>query len=195
MQGEGPADEQLVVATPEIRHAELNDAASFLILACDGIWDMLSNEEAVKIVEKQALEGKTPKEICESLCDQCLAPSTTSISAPGKGCDNMSVIVVFLQTQIAALSAERALQSTTAAQANSGGPPLATAHIPGTNISSASALDASMTPAPEQSHAAPTSGDVAQMSLPHRCATRQVSPKPLRHVAATATPKLSVPML
>lgn len=114
VQGEGPPGEQLVVATPEIRHEVLDDTSSFLILACDGIWDILTNEQAVQFVEQQALLGKTPKEICEALCDRCLAPTTQGI---GKGCDNMSAIVVFLEKKYAELAGGAMAQSATAAHA------------------------------------------------------------------------------
>ena len=36
---------QMVIAVPEVRHLQLEDGDEFLILACDGIWDVLSNQE------------------------------------------------------------------------------------------------------------------------------------------------------
>ena len=36
---------QMVIAVPEVRHLRLEDGDEFLILACDGIWDVLSNQE------------------------------------------------------------------------------------------------------------------------------------------------------
>lgn len=36
-----------VISDPEITITELNDEHEFLILACDGIWDVMKNEEAV----------------------------------------------------------------------------------------------------------------------------------------------------
>ena len=35
----------MVIAVPEVRHLQLEDGDEFLILACDGIWDVLSNQE------------------------------------------------------------------------------------------------------------------------------------------------------
>lgn len=40
-----PHTEQMVVATPDIEILELMDGDEFLIIACDGIWDVLSNQE------------------------------------------------------------------------------------------------------------------------------------------------------
>lgn len=35
---------QMVTAVPEVRHLPLEPGDEFLILACDGIWDVLSNQ-------------------------------------------------------------------------------------------------------------------------------------------------------
>lgn len=40
-------ENQLVIATPEIRSVEVN-RCKFMILACDGIYDCMSNEELTK---------------------------------------------------------------------------------------------------------------------------------------------------
>ncbi len=37
----------MVIAVPEVRHLQLEDGDEFLILACDGIWDVLSNQEVI----------------------------------------------------------------------------------------------------------------------------------------------------
>ncbi|KAJ3676874.1 hypothetical protein LUZ60_002598 [Juncus effusus] len=41
---------QYVVVDPEIREEEINNSLEFLILASDGLWDVVSNEEAVQMV-------------------------------------------------------------------------------------------------------------------------------------------------
>lgn len=40
----GP-EEQMVTAVPEIRRMRLQPGDDFLLLACDGIWDVLTNQE------------------------------------------------------------------------------------------------------------------------------------------------------
>ena len=40
----GP-DGQMVTAVPEVRSLRLEPGDEFLILACDGIWDVLSNQQ------------------------------------------------------------------------------------------------------------------------------------------------------
>lgn len=89
----GP-EEQMVTAFPEIRQQTLQPGDEFLLLACDGIWDVLTNQEAVDFVRERLQAGRSPKEVCEDVCDRCLAPDTGGC---GKGCDNMSVVVVQLK--------------------------------------------------------------------------------------------------
>jgi protein phosphatase 1G len=84
-------EEQMVTANPEIRQEKLQPEDEFLILACDGIWDVLSNQDAVDFVREELVNGLTPQQVAEQMCDRCLAPDT---SGCGKGCDNMSVVIV-----------------------------------------------------------------------------------------------------
>lgn len=65
-----------------------------MVLACDGIWDCLTNQQVATFVRKHIIDGIPLKEICERLMDDCLAKETSS---GGIGCDNMTVqIVAFL---------------------------------------------------------------------------------------------------
>lgn len=51
--------------------------------------------QAVTFVRKRLADGQSPRHVCEELCDQCLAPNT---AGDGKGCDNMSAMVVLLKS-------------------------------------------------------------------------------------------------
>lgn len=64
----------------------------FVILACDGIWDVLLSIDAVEFIRQKLVDLVTinPEEICEDLLDHCLAPDALM----GTGCDNMTVIIV-----------------------------------------------------------------------------------------------------
>ena len=91
-----PAEAQAVTALPEILATEIHDCDEFIILACDGIWDVMTNQEAVDFVRERI--GKLPlQKICEEICDFCLAPDTAGV---GKGCDNMTVMVVSLKAPV-----------------------------------------------------------------------------------------------
>lgn len=41
------AAEQIVTAYPDVRQLELGSNVEFMILACDGIWDVLSNQQVL----------------------------------------------------------------------------------------------------------------------------------------------------
>merc|ERR1712032_404523 len=66
---------------------------SWMILACDGIWNFMSNQEVVDYINPRI--ETTPQDklslICEELFEHCLAPDTMG---DGTGCDNMTAVIV-----------------------------------------------------------------------------------------------------
>ncbi|KAI9312244.1 phosphatase 2C-like domain-containing protein [Dichotomocladium elegans] len=86
-----PPEKQIVTCDPDIIEHTLTAEDEFFILACDGIWDCMTNQQAVDFIRAE-LAKKTPlDEICELMMDHCLAPDT---DMGGLGCDNMSIIIV-----------------------------------------------------------------------------------------------------
>ncbi|KAG8379676.1 hypothetical protein BUALT_Bualt07G0113800 [Buddleja alternifolia] len=84
-----PAEKQIVTADPDIITVELSADDDFLIIACDGIWDCMSSQQAVDFVQEQLKTEKKLSVVCERALDRCLAPSSGL-----EGCDNMTMIVV-----------------------------------------------------------------------------------------------------
>eukprot|EP00753_Platysulcus_tardus_P020563 PLAT8220.1.p1 GENE.PLAT8220.1~~PLAT8220.1.p1 ORF type:complete len:323 (-),score=138.37 PLAT8220.1:171-1139(-) len=81
-----PAKEQQVSVEPDIRIEERTDADEALVIACDGIWDVMTNDEVGAFLRDAYTEGETDNEFlaCE-LLDHCL----------GKGSrDNMTAMIV-----------------------------------------------------------------------------------------------------
>uniref|UniRef100_A0A7R9TCJ4 protein-serine/threonine phosphatase n=1 Tax=Prasinoderma coloniale TaxID=156133 RepID=A0A7R9TCJ4_9VIRI len=105
---EVPAAEQAVTAMPEIMTQTLRLSADasegedadaldeFLVLGCDGIFDVKTNQEVVDFVREQLAQGTGLREAAEALLDDCLAPDC---GGSGVGCDNMSAVVVTFGTQ------------------------------------------------------------------------------------------------
>ena len=89
-----PAAAQAVTAQPEILSTPIHEGDEFIILACDGIWDVMTNQQAVDFVRDRLRQGVSLAQICEQACDFCLAPST---EGSGVGCDNMSIVIVQLK--------------------------------------------------------------------------------------------------
>jgi serine/threonine protein phosphatase PrpC len=83
--------EQIITAYPDTTTVELTPDDDFLVLACDGVWDMLSNQECVDFIYER-LDSTPLEQIAEQLLDRCLAPSTQSHA--GLGCDNTTAIIV-----------------------------------------------------------------------------------------------------
>jgi len=77
------ATDQIVSPLADVIQRTVDNSWQFIILACDGIWDVLSNEEAVDFVLQRISKGKDPKQICMEMCDKCL-----------DSMDNTSVILV-----------------------------------------------------------------------------------------------------
>lgn len=80
---------QMITAHPDIKIEDLTADDEFLIVACDGIWNSMESQQVVDFVRDLIAKGKMCAEICDALCDECLAEST---DGDGTGCDNMTVI-------------------------------------------------------------------------------------------------------
>jgi len=92
-----PPESQMISSKPEVQVHEVEEDLMFIVLACDGIWDVLSNQEVADFVISKLATGMEPEVICEELMTRCLAPDS---SMGGLGCDNMTVILVcFLHNQ------------------------------------------------------------------------------------------------
>ncbi|ORC87138.1 putative protein phosphatase 2C [Trypanosoma theileri] len=87
--GDLPPEEQAVTVNPDVAHIELTPQDEFVIIACDGIWDIVSSQKAVDIVRNEVAEHSDLSLACERLMDTCLSRVST-----GAGTDNMTVIIL-----------------------------------------------------------------------------------------------------
>merc|ERR1719205_35683 len=86
--------DQMISPKPDIKTLEIDPAKdSWMILACDGIWNFMSSQEVVDYINPKM--ENTPQDklslICEELFEHCLAPDTMG---DGTGCDNMTAVIV-----------------------------------------------------------------------------------------------------
>jgi protein phosphatase 1G len=88
--------DQVIISTPDVKVVRRDVGDEFAVLACDGIWDVLSSQQAVDFLRPQVacvLEGKlSPASAVESLLDFCLTPDPAKTK--GIGSDNMTVVLV-----------------------------------------------------------------------------------------------------
>jgi len=84
VEGKGPC-EQLVSPEPEITVHARDPNDEFLVLACDGIWDVMSNDDLCDYIRHQLTITHDLRSICSSIIDTCLHKGSK---------DNMSVVLV-----------------------------------------------------------------------------------------------------
>uniref|UniRef100_A0A8C1CAY3 Protein phosphatase 1G n=2 Tax=Cyprinus carpio TaxID=7962 RepID=A0A8C1CAY3_CYPCA len=90
-----PPEEQMISSLPDVKVLTLSEDHEFMVIACDGIWNVMSSQEVVDFVNErlktEAGKNRPLSAIIEELLDHCLAPDT---SGDGTGCDNMTCIII-----------------------------------------------------------------------------------------------------
>lgn len=85
VEGRGPT-EQLVSPEPEFFIKErLPDCDEFLVLACDGVWDVMTNEDICDFICARMKLTDNLETICNEVIDTCLYKGSR---------DNMSIIII-----------------------------------------------------------------------------------------------------
>tara|TARA_B110000305_G_scaffold238857_1_gene305230 strand:+ start:1430 stop:1708 length:279 start_codon:yes stop_codon:yes gene_type:complete len=83
----------MITAEPDLVKVELEEGDEFIVMGCDGIWDCLSNAEAVKYV-RDRIDATPPKEIIEEMLDEIISDDPRRTQ--GIGGDNMTAIIIDL---------------------------------------------------------------------------------------------------
>ncbi|KPA77280.1 protein phosphatase 2C-like protein [Leptomonas pyrrhocoris] len=98
----------MVSNVADVRQLNLTDASAFLLLACDGLWDVLSNEEATEFVrdflsytpdvcDPRILSGERPRpspEAIRRVLNNC-CQKLTEFAVDRGSMDNVSAMVLF----------------------------------------------------------------------------------------------------
>lgn len=93
---------------PAIQVRELNSSHKFLILACDGLWDVMKHEEAADFVHKHRAQGKSANEVAKALVREALNKRTE---------DNVTIVLVFFTWTGEAPKSETAVASSSSTDA------------------------------------------------------------------------------
>ncbi len=87
--------DNLVVADPEIKIVDVEEDDNFVIIACDGFWDVLKFEEAIKYSLELLDDGKCAQYVSQKLCQLAVRMGSS---------DNVSLFFMCIQGgQLAAL--------------------------------------------------------------------------------------------
>jgi serine/threonine protein phosphatase PrpC len=86
--------EQMVTVFPEIKTIERHEDDDLLVLACDGIWDCLNNEDCVAMLKDYVGNDATKKTSLniEEMFDKIIAKDI--MASCGVGTDNMTCVLV-----------------------------------------------------------------------------------------------------
>lgn len=95
--------QQIITAEPDVRVVDIEKEDLFLVVACDGVWDILTNDGIVDFVSKSFIasskgsvkdESLTLKNTVEQVFNHCLCDDPMT---DGKGGDNMTAVIVCLK--------------------------------------------------------------------------------------------------
>ncbi|XP_076947517.1 putative protein phosphatase 2C 52 [Bidens hawaiensis] len=79
-----------VISVPEFSHRVLSDRDKFIVLASDGIWDVLSNEEVIEIVSSASTRSTAARNLVDS------AAREWKTKYPTSKMDDCAVVCLFL---------------------------------------------------------------------------------------------------
>lgn len=83
-----PPEKQMVSPEPEIIIKDRSPQDQFVILACDGVWDVMSNQDACDFVLNNRLKYPDLGYLCEAVLDRCLELNSR---------DNMTICIIAFQ--------------------------------------------------------------------------------------------------
>ena len=84
-----PKDKKYVIGDAEVSEIQLDGTEDYLVVACDGIWDVVDGEELTSHLKGYFLKGGTKNDSAKSLVDFA--------RSEGSG-DNLTAIIVFFSS-------------------------------------------------------------------------------------------------
>jgi len=91
--GDGPPEKQAITCVPDVYERDVKPADQFLVLACDGVWDVMENQEVVDFINKLLSKAKTvTDDLLSQICEQLTNHAVNNKGSP----DNVTAIIVVL---------------------------------------------------------------------------------------------------
>ncbi|XP_054804897.1 probable protein phosphatase 2C 13 [Prosopis cineraria] len=78
-----------LIADPDVLQVSLTENDEFLIIGCDGLWDVMSSQDAVSFVRRRLRRHDDPQQCARELVKEALRLNTS---------DNLTVIVICLSS-------------------------------------------------------------------------------------------------
>lgn len=88
---------QIITSEPDVKVFDLSDEDEFIFIACDGVFDVMTNQRVVTFINEHLAKGEEDRTsaILEEIFEECICDSPQT--AQGIGADNMTACVVLLK--------------------------------------------------------------------------------------------------
>merc|ERR1719414_1139407 len=87
---------QIVCCTPDVQAFQRRQDDEFMVLACDGVWDVLDSQQVVDYISRDLGRLRSgamkPSAVVERIFDKCL--SDDPLKTRGVGGDNMTMMII-----------------------------------------------------------------------------------------------------
>jgi serine/threonine protein phosphatase PrpC len=85
---------QMITAEPDVTVTDLVPQDRFFVLACDGVWDIMSCQQICDFVSERLNKGMGTVEIIDQIFQRCIADDIKT--SGGLGGDNQTCVIVLL---------------------------------------------------------------------------------------------------
>lgn len=79
------ASASLISCVADVGSTPLGPGDTFAVIACDGVWDVMSNDEVGGVVRSMLAGGQDPEVICRAVIAECFERDTK---------DNMTLAII-----------------------------------------------------------------------------------------------------
>jgi len=96
-----PPEEQIISGSPDVDFYDRSDEDEFLLICCDGVWDVKTSQQAIDYVRCRLPAGAASEQaemvkVLEDLLDDCVSKDLRQTQ--GLGGDNMTAVLVVFPT-------------------------------------------------------------------------------------------------